>query len=106
MTDFSTDKAKKNETPQAYALRLEKKGARELHIRKGLRAQFDIPMDGIIRACSTLSKARHLELLDLRSRFPDLSENRFAWKISKSLTIEKEVALVWAQTILQAEAGE
>ncbi len=106
MNDFSSEKPRRNETPEKYALRLEKKGARELHIRKGLRAQFDIPMSGIIKACSVLSQARHLELLDLRERFPDLNENRFAWKISKSLTIDKEAALVWAQTILQSEAGE
>jgi hypothetical protein len=104
MIDFSAQKAAKGETPEAYALRLEKKGARELHIRKALRAQFDIPMSGIIKACSVLSEARHIELLDLRARFPDLNENRFAWKISKSLTIEKEAALVWAQTILTSEA--
>jgi hypothetical protein len=106
MNDFSSVKPRRNETPEKYALRLEKDGARELHIRKSLRAQYDIPMSGIIKACSALSGARHLELLDLRERFPDLNENRFAWKISKSLTIDKDAALVWAQTILQAEAGE
>ena len=104
MIDFSAQKAAKGETPETYALRLEKKGARELHIRKALRAQFDIPMSGIIKACSVLSEARHIELLDLRARFPDLHENRFAWKISKSLTIDKDAALVWAQTILTSEA--
>ena len=104
MIDFSTQRAAKHETPETYALRLEKQGARELHIRKALRAQFDIPMSGIIKACSVLSDARHTELLDLRTRFPDLNENRFAWKISKSLTIEKDAAMIWAQTIIAAEA--
>lgn len=105
MTDFRTDIPLKGETPKTYALRIEKKGTRELIIRKGLCAHFDMSINDAIKVCSVLSEARNLELLDLRDRFPDLNENRFAWKISKSLTIPKETALIWAQTILQAEAG-
>lgn len=105
MTDYVIITPLKNETPQAYALRVEKSGAREIVIRKGLRAHFDMSMEDAIQVCSILSDARHRELLDLRARFPDLNENRLAWKISKSLTISKEAALVWAQTIQKAETG-
>lgn len=104
MTNYVTASPRKNETPKDYALRIEKNGEREIVIRKGLRSHFDLSMNDAIDVCAILSDARHRELLDLRTRFPDLNENRFAWKISKSLTIEKDAALVWAQTILTSEA--
>lgn len=105
MTDYVTAPPRKDETPKDYALRIEKNGEREIVIRKGLRAHFDLSVNDAIEVCAILSDARHRELLDLRTRFPDLNENRFAWKISKSLTISKEAALVWAQTIQSAETG-
>lgn len=105
MMDYQTDTPKKDETQKAYAKRLEAEGQREIYIRKALRAHWGLTIDETILACSELSEARNRELLDLRSRFPTLSENRFAWKISKSLTIPKEEALVWSQTILAAEGN-
>jgi hypothetical protein len=103
--DYMNETPRTDESAKAYALRVEKEGAREIVIRKGLRAHFDMSMEEAIQVCSILSDARHRELLELRTRFPDLNENRFAWRISKSLTIPKEAALVWAQTIQKAETG-
>jgi hypothetical protein len=105
MMDYQSDAPKQNETQKAYAKRLEAEGQREIYIRKALREHYELAIEEIIQVCSELPEARNRELQDLRSRFPTLSENRFAWKISKSLTISKEVALVWSQTILTAEGS-
>ncbi len=105
MTDYQTDIPKQGETQKAYAKRLEAEGQREIYIRKALREHLGLTIEEIILVCSELPEARNRELQDLRSRFPTLSENRFAWKISKSLTISKEDALVWSQTILAAEGS-
>lgn len=105
MTDYQSDIPKQNETPKAYAKRLEAEGQREIYIRKALREHCGLAIEEIILVCSELPEARNRELLDLRSRFPTLSENRFAWRISRSLTISKEDALVWSQTILAAEGS-
>lgn len=91
------------ENQEVYARRLEKDGEREYTIRKALRDHFDLPIADVIAICSDLPTARNREIHDLRKRFPDLNENRFAWKISKTLTIPKEDALTWSQTILAAE---
>lgn len=102
---------KNNYTPETgedmsrYIKRLEAEGLREITIRKALRAHFNLSVAEVIAACATLSVARELELKDLRRRFPTLNENRLTWKISQTLTIPKEDARVWAQTIL-AEEGE
>ncbi len=103
MNDYQTDKPTSDEDVAAYVKRLEAEGQREIYIRKALKAHFDLGIQDIITACSGLSQARHLELSQLRARNPNLNENRFAWKISKSLTISKDDALVWAQTILSKE---
>lgn len=103
MSDHLTDKPTTREGLATYIKRLEAEGQREIYIRKAIMAHFDLKIDAAIAACSGLSSARHRELSELRARFPDLNENRFAWKISKSLTISKEDALIWAQTILLAE---
>jgi hypothetical protein len=103
MTNTQSDLPKSGETITAYAKRLDAKGQRELFIRKALRTHFDLSIDETITACNALSNARNLELQSLRKRFPDLNENRFAWKISKTLTIPKEDALIWAQTIIAGE---
>ena len=103
MMDYQSDVPKQNETQKAYAKRLEAEGQREIYVRKALRAHWGLTIEETISACSELPEARNRELLDLRSRFPTLSENRFAWRISRSLTISKEDALVWSQTILAEE---
>ncbi|MBL4749857.1 MAG: hypothetical protein JKX71_04610 [Amylibacter sp.] len=105
MMDYQSDTPKQDETQKAYAKRLEAEGQREIYIRKALRAHWGLTIDQTILACAALPEARNRELQDLRSRFPTLNENRFAWKISKSLTISKQDALVWAQTILAAEGN-
>lgn len=92
-----------SEGQEVYARRLEKDGEREYTIRKALRDHFDLPIDDVIAICGDLPTARQREVADLRARFPDLNENRFAWKISKTLTIPKDDALTWSQTILAAE---
>ncbi len=92
-----------NEDQAGFVKRLEAAGQRELTIRRALREHFDLSVDEVIAACAGLSSARHLELQDLRARFPDLNENRLTWKISQSLTIPKEDARVWAQTIIAQE---
>ena len=105
MMDYQSDTPKQNETQKAYAKRLEAEGQREIYIRKALRAHWGLTIEETIQACSELPEARNRELQDLRSRFPTLSENRFSWRISRSLTISKEDALVWSQTILAAEGS-
>jgi len=105
MTDHMTDTPDMGESKTAYGKRLQKEGQRELYIRKALREHFDLSIDETIRQCKALPKARLLELKELRKRFPDLNENRLAWKISKSLTIPKEDALKWAQTLTAKEGN-
>lgn len=103
MNDYQTDKPTSDEDVAAYVKRLEAQGQREIYIRKALKAHFGLDIQDIIAACAHLKRARRLELTALRARNPQLNENRFAWKISKALTISKDDALVWAQTILAAE---
>jgi hypothetical protein len=103
MSDYQSDKPNAGEDKSAYGRRLQAEGQRELYIRKALRAHFGLGIDETIAICADLPKARLLELKELRRRFPDLNENRLAWKISKSLTIPKEDALVWAQTLIAKE---
>ena len=105
MMDYQSDVPKQDETQKVYAKRLEAEGQREIYIRKALREHWGLTIEETILACSELPEARNRELQDLRSRFPTLSENRFAWRISRSLTISKEDALVWSQTILAAEGN-
>lgn len=105
MMDYQSDVPKQGETQKAYAKRLEAEGQREIYIRKALRAHWGLTIEETILVCSELPEARNRELQDLRSRFPTLNENRFAWRISRSLTLSKEDALVWAQTILAAEGS-
>ncbi len=105
MMDYQSDTPKQDETQQAYAKRLEAEGQREIYIRKALREHWDLTVAETILVCAELPQARHRELQELRSRFPILSENRFAWRISRSLTLSKEDALVWSQTILAAEGS-
>ena len=105
MNDHMTDKPNADEDQSAYGKRLEAEGQRELYIRKALRAHFGLTIDETITACGGLPAARLLELKALRGRFPALNENRLAWKISKSLTIPKEDALIWAQTLIAKEGG-
>ena len=105
MMDYQSDTPKQDETQQAYAKRLEAEGQREIYIRKALREHWDLTVAETILVCAELPQARHRELQELRSRFPTLSENRFAWRISRSLTLSKEEALVWSQTILAAEGS-
>ncbi len=95
-----------SETQEVYARRLEKDGEREYTIRKALREHYELPIEDVIAICADLPTARQREITDLRKRFPDLNENRFAWKISKTLTIPKEDALTWSQTIHAAEEGQ
>jgi len=106
MSSYLEDKPNPGETVATYTTRLEAAGQREIYIRKALKTHFGLEIKDVIAACAGLSMARHLELQDLRARFPDLNENRFAWKISKTLTIPKEQALTWAQTILAQEGGQ
>ena len=103
MTDPVTDAPNANESKLAYGKRLQAQGLRELYIRKALKTHFDLDIDATIAICTKLRGARFLELQQLRRRFPDLNENRLAWKISKSLTIPKEDALDWAQKIIANE---
>jgi len=103
MNDHMTDAPKAHEGRNAYAERLQKEGQRELYIRKALKAHFGLSIDETIAACAALPKARLLELRALRGRFPDLNENRLAWKISKSLTLSKEDSLKWAQKLIAKE---
>jgi len=105
MMDCHSDVPKQGETQKAYAKRLEAEGQREIYVRKALREHWGLTVEETILACSALPEARNRELQDLRSRFPTLSENRFAWRISRSLTLSKEDALVWSQTILAAEGS-
>ena len=105
MNDHEMDKPNAGESKSAFGKRLEAEGQRELYIRKALRAHFGLSIDETIAVCADLTKARHLELKELRDRFPTLNENRLAWKISKSLTISKEDARVWAQTLIKQEGG-
>ncbi|MCP5087015.1 MAG: hypothetical protein GY952_09475 [Rhodobacteraceae bacterium] len=105
MSDYNSDKPKVDEAQAAYAKRLEAEGQREIYVRKALRAHFGLTRRETVAVCADLPQARHLELLELRSRFPKLNENRLAWRISKSLTIPKEEALVWAQTIIAEEGS-
>ncbi len=95
-----------SESQEAYACRLESDGEREYTIRKALRDHYNLPIEDVIAICADLPTARQREIADLRTRFPDLNENRFAWKISKTLTIPKEDALTWSQTILAATEGQ
>ncbi len=95
-----------SEPQETYAKRLEKDGEREYAIRKALREHFETPIADIIAICNELPVAREREIADLRTRFPDLNQNRFAWKISKTLTISKEDALTWSQTIVPAAVEE
>lgn len=103
MKNYQTDAPAPGEKLAAYVKRLEAEGQREIYIRKAIRAHFDLNIEDAIAACSDLSTARHLELTELRGRNPNLNENRLAWKISKSLTISKADALVWAKTIILDE---
>lgn len=103
MSDYLTDTPQTDEGRHAYGQRLQKQGQRELYIRKALRTHFGLGIDEVIAICADLPKARLLELKQLRKQFPDLNENRLAWKISKTLTIPKEDALVWAQTLIAKE---
>ncbi len=105
MMDYQSDVPKQDETQKTYAKRLEAEGQREIYIRKALRAHWGLTIEETILACSELPEARNRELQDLRSHFPTLNENRFAWRISRSLTISKEDALVWSQTILATEGN-
>ncbi len=105
MSDYESDTPDTGESKTAYGKRLQKEGQRELYIRKALREHFGLTIDETIRQCKELPKARLLELKELRKRFPDLNENRLAWKISKSLTIPKEDALKWAQTLTAKEGN-
>lgn len=104
--DFAKETPKEGETSAEYGARLEKEGARELYMRKALRTHFDLTLAEVIDAGRNYPEARHRELVALRQRFPELNENRFAWRITKSLTIDKEDALVWAQTILATETED
>jgi hypothetical protein len=103
MSDFQTDLPKPDESQSTYAKRLESEGQRELYIRKALRAHFDLGIEDTIAACAKLPAARQRELQDLRKRFPDLNQNRFAHRIGKTLTIPKQDAQTWASRILSAE---
>lgn len=103
MSDYQTDTPKSGEDVAAYVKRLEAQGQREIYIRKALKAHFGLDIQAVIAACSHLKRARRLELIALRARNSQLTENRFAWKISKALTISKDDALIWAQTILSEE---
>lgn len=105
MSDFMTDTPDANETELSYGKRLQKQGQRELYIRKALRAHFALDIHAAIAVCDKLPTARLLELKELRKRFPELNENRLAWKISKSLTLTKQDALAWAQTLIKKEGG-
>lgn len=105
MSDFITDTPMGNETELNYGKRLQKQGQRELYIRKALREHFALDINEAIAVCDKLPTARLLELRELRARFPDLNENRLAWKISKSLTLSKPDALTWAQTVIAKEGG-
>jgi hypothetical protein len=91
------------ETQEIYAQRLERDGEREYTIRKALGEHYNLPIAEVIAICAELPTAREREITDLRRRFPNLNINRFAWKISKTLTISKEAALMWSQTIFAAE---
>ena len=106
MNSYFDDKPAEDEDLAAYTKRLEAEGQREIYIRKAQRTHFGLNVAQTIAACCDLSAARHLELKDLRSRFPTLNENRLTWKISQSLTISKEEARVWAQTIIAQEGGD
>ena len=103
MSDYETDMPTAGESIAAYAERLQADGQRELYIRKALRAHFDADIQKAIAICGNLPTARMLELKELRSRFPDLNENRLAWKISKSLTLPKDESQRWAHKIFVQE---
>ncbi|MEE9387870.1 MAG: hypothetical protein V3U96_04615 [Paracoccaceae bacterium] len=103
MNAYLTDPPTTDEDTRAYGKRLQAQGQRELYIRKALRAHFGLSIDETIAACAELPDARLLELNALRARFPALNANRLAWKISKSLTIPKTDALIWAQRLLKKE---
>lgn len=103
MSDYETDLPNTDESDAAYGKRLQADGQRELYIRKALRAHFGLEIGEAIAICAKLPAARLLELKELRGRFPDLNENRFAWKISKSLTLPKEEGLKWAHKIFVKE---
>ena len=103
MSGYELDKPNADESTAAYAARLESAGQRELYIRKALQAHFGLSIDETIAICGNLPAARLLELQELRNRFLALNQNRLAWKISKSLTIPKEDALIWAQTLIAKE---
>jgi len=105
MSDYLMDKPDVGESAAAYGKRLQAEGQRELYIRKALRTHLELNIDEVIAICGKLPAARLLELKQLRGRFPDLTENRLAWKISKSLTIPKEDALVWAKKLIAKEGG-
>lgn len=105
MINYTENAPVSGEDQPAYIKRLEAQGYREIYIRKALREHFDLSVQEVIKACAGLSVARELELKDLRLRFPTLNENRLTWKISQSLTIPKDDARVWAQTILAQEEG-
>lgn len=104
-TDYAKELPKKDESVESYGARLEKAGARELYMRKALRTHFDLTLPEVIETVAKYPKARHRELIALRQRFPDLNENRFAWRITKSLTLSKKDALTWSQTILADEGN-
>lgn len=103
MNDFETDGPSPDQSPANYAKRLESDGQRELYIRKAMRAHFGLDINETIAICAELPTARLLELKKLRQRFPELNENRLAWKISKSLTLPKPEALNWAQKLIAQE---
>ena len=105
MSGYFDDTPTTDEDLASYTKRLEAEGQREIYIRKALRTHYELNIKDAIAACSGLSAARHLELKELRGRFPDMNENRLAWKISKTLTIPKEDALIWAQTLIAEEDG-
>jgi hypothetical protein len=100
------DRPRPSETQETYVARLNGEGFRELYIRKALRTHFSLSIEQVIEACNQAPQARELEIRKLRETFPNLNENRLAWRISRSLTIPKEDALTWSQTILAGEEGQ
>ncbi|PCH96550.1 MAG: hypothetical protein COB84_04760 [Rhodobacteraceae bacterium] len=101
--DYLTDQPKTSEDQIAYAKRLEKDGQREIYIRKALREHFGLSIDEVIVLCAKLPKARKREIINLRERFPNLTEKRFVWRIVQSMTLSKDDAKRWADKIISAE---
>ncbi len=85
------------ETPVGFARRLESAGHDEMFIRRALRDNFELKLEGLGEFFDDFEDARLRHLKILHDLEPNRSEYSFAKKVSENLGISQDAAQEWVR---------